>query len=169
MKKGLLTIIIAVFTVINLILTSILVFAIVPVMNDSSKVIKKISNIIDLETNTSAEGSSDVPIDKLVVYNIEEKLTIALQTGADNKAHYAVVNAALYLNSQHADFEKYNEKIADQEPLIRETINNIVSKYNIDELKDNKDEITTEILEKIRDEYKSDFIYKVVFSDFTLQ
>lgn len=169
MKKGLLTIIIAVLVVINLVLTGVLVFAIVPAMNESTKVIKKISNIIDLETNTEASGSSDIPLDKLEVYNIEEKLTIALQAGSDSKQHYAVVYASLYLNKEHKDYEKYSSGISDQEPLIKSTIVNTVSKYTLEQVRDNQEDVTNEILEKIRENYNSNFVYKVVFSNVTLQ
>lgn len=167
MKKGLMTIIIVAITLVNLVLTSILIFTVVPTMNSTARVVKKISNIIDLEVTTS-QDTKNVPIDKLEVYNIEEKLTISLQS-ADGKAHYAVVNASLYLNTQNAGYKKYASSISDKEAIIKSDIINIVSQYTVEQIRDDQNKVTDEILAKIREEYNSDFIYKVVFSNVTLQ
>jgi flagellar basal body-associated protein FliL len=166
MKKGLMTIIIVAITLVNLVLTSILIFTVVPTMNSTARVVKKISNLIDLET--TSQDTTNVPIDRLEVYNIEEKLTVSLQS-TDGKAHYAVVYTSLYLNTQNADYKKYASSISDKEAIIKSDIINIVSKYTMEQIRDDQDKVTDEILAKLREEYNSDFIYKVVFSNVTLQ
>lgn len=169
MKKGLLTIIILVLVLVNLVLTGIITFAVVPAMKDTTRVVEKISNIIDLETNTKSSGSSDVSVDKLKEYGIEEKLTIALQTGTDGKTHYAVLYTSLYLNTEHADYKKYSDGISDKEAIIKSIITNTVSKYTLEQVRDEQDTVTNDILQQVRALYDSDFVYSVVFSSVTLQ
>ena len=49
MKKNILTIVIMASTVLNLVLTIIMVFSIVPAMNKSNKLVDKVASVIDLE------------------------------------------------------------------------------------------------------------------------
>lgn len=50
MKKNILTIIIMALTVINVILTAVVLFSAVPAMNRTNNLIKKITEVVDLET-----------------------------------------------------------------------------------------------------------------------
>ena len=51
MKKNILTIIIMASCLLNLILTAVIVFAVVPTMNKTSQLVDKVATAIDLETD----------------------------------------------------------------------------------------------------------------------
>ena len=56
MKKNILTIIIMASCLLNLILTAVIVFAVVPTMNKTSQLVDKVATAIDLETDEEASG-----------------------------------------------------------------------------------------------------------------
>ena len=68
MKKNILTIIIMASCLLNLILTAVIVFAVVPTMNKTSQLVDKVATAIDLETDEEASG--DYSIDNLEPYSI---------------------------------------------------------------------------------------------------
>ena len=49
MKKNILTIVIMASTLLNLILTIVIVFSVVPAMNKTGKLVDKVASVIDLE------------------------------------------------------------------------------------------------------------------------
>ena len=59
MKKGLINMIAMVLTLVNLILTGLLVFAIVPAMQSTNSVVTKIGEIIDLDAVTKVSGDEN--------------------------------------------------------------------------------------------------------------
>ena len=61
MKKNILTIVIMASTVLNLVLTIIMVFSIVPAMNKTNKLVDKVASVIDLELEKE-EGLSLIHI-----------------------------------------------------------------------------------------------------------
>ena len=92
MKKNILTIIIMASCLLNLILTAVIVFAVVPTMNKTSQLVDKVATAIDLETDEEASG--DYSIDNLEPYSIafENKQTINLKPDeGDNTSHFAVL------------------------------------------------------------------------------
>ena len=68
MKKNILTIIIMASCLLNLILTVVIVFAVVPTMNKTSQLVDKVATAIDLETD--AEAAGDYSIENLEPYSI---------------------------------------------------------------------------------------------------
>ena len=73
MKKNILTIIIMASCLLNLILTAVIVFAVVPTMNKTSQLVDKVATAIDLETDEEASG--DYSIDNLIT---ERELPVCL-------------------------------------------------------------------------------------------
>ena len=75
----------------NTILTTIMLFVVVPGMQDSNRIIKKVAQAVNLELDTREIDVSDVPLDECETFDLETKLTIALKKGSDGKDHYAVI------------------------------------------------------------------------------
>ena len=79
MKKILLNIIMIVLVLTNTILTTIMLFVVVPGMQDSNRIIKKVAQAVNLELDTREIDVSDVPLDECETFDLETKLTIALK------------------------------------------------------------------------------------------
>ena len=60
MKKNILTVVIMASCVINLVLTIVMVFSIVPAMNKTNKLVDKVASVIDLEIDKEEEADYSV-------------------------------------------------------------------------------------------------------------
>ena len=71
------------------------------------------------------------------------------------------------------DIETYSipgATVGEKENLFRSIVNDVISKYTIDEARVSQDEIKKEILSKVQEKYSdSDFIFDVSFSDIVFQ
>lgn len=162
MKKGLINIILLVLAVTNIILTAIVVFAIVPAMNNSNDLVKKVATAIDLEKEGNSQYTDKISIDDLVTHDFSDKLTVALNE--DKK--YASFGVTLSLNKKDESYEKHNEKLEKNENLMKSTISNIVSKYTESEFLKNQEAILQEITISLREMYNNTtFIYDTSFVD----
>ena len=164
MKKSLINIITLSLSIVNLIFMVVIVFAIVPTMNNTNEFIKKISTAVDLELENSyatKEDISNISVDKLDVYDISKQL--------DGRDCVIVVNVSLLMNIEHKDYATYSATLAEKESLFTSTIIRILSSYTMDEVRANTDLIREEILQAIQDMYQSDFIIDVNFSDIKYQ
>ena len=107
MKKSLINIITLSLSIVNLIFMVVIVFAIVPTMNNTNEFIKKSSTAVDLELENSyatKEDISNISVDKLDVYDISKQLVFNLKKGADGRDCVIVVNVSLLMNIEHKDY-----------------------------------------------------------------
>lgn len=171
MKKNLLSIIILVLLVVNLALTAVLIFSILPETKKTDKMITDICSILDLElTSTSADGETEkVPIEDLVFYDFEEEMIINFKPDADGKSHYAVVSISLAMNSKHDDYETYGANISEKESLMKNVIIDVVGQYTFTEGQANQEQMKAEILTELQEMFDSRFITQVIFSDIQFQ
>lgn len=170
MKKNLLAVLILALVLSNLILTAILTFSIIPEVKKTDALVNKIANAIDLELkDTTVAVNESIPIDQIAVYNIPDSMTINLKRGADGKDHFAVLSVSLSMNTKNKDYEKYSGTLSEKESLIKNEINNVVSSYTMEEIKENTEAIQEELLKNLQTMFNSDFIIQVVFSGIAYQ
>ena len=82
MKKNLLTVIILALVLVNLILTAVLAFSVIPQTKKSNELIDQVCAAINIELEGGQnKDSSAVPIEEIAVYNITDNFTVNL---ADN-------------------------------------------------------------------------------------
>lgn len=170
MKKNLISIIIIALLAVNIILTSIMMFTLVPSLKKSDKLVTQVASVLELELENSATGQDKpVSIDKLEVYDIADKLTINLKRGVDELDHFAVVSVSFSMNTEHEDYEKYVETISTKESLMKNEINKEFAKYTIEEVRDNTQGIQEQLLTTFQSMFDSDFITEVAFRDVIYQ
>ena len=177
MKKSLLAVLTFVLVLINLALTGVLTFVLVPYVSSANKLVSSVASAISLEqkAGTSSDGgnNSDIDMEKIEAYEIagtdDKGLTINLKKGADNKDHYAVLKTTLSLNTKSDGYKKYKDTLDSKKSLITTEINDIVSQYTIDEIRNNQQEVQDKILKKLQSMFGEDFIVDVGFSSATYQ
>ncbi len=162
MKKNLLTILILALGILNMILTAVIVFAVVPTTMRTNALISKVASTIQLELEGAKNSDEDtIDFTDIETYNIEEKMTINLKNSPnDTKSHYASVTVALSVNKKSEDYAKLNETIATNENAIKEIIRDEFINFTKEEVVDNvvKEKIKSDILLKIQNYFNSDFI-----------
>lgn len=169
MKKNLLSILILALLVVNLVLTAIMMFSVAGTMKSTSSLVGRIAAVLNLELNLGDE-ENEVPISDTVGYDIASSMTIPLaitqgEQGEKGVQYYAVIAVSLQMDKKHKDYGKLGETIETNESLIKGEIIDVVSSHTLEEFKSDTDGIRNEILARLHKIYKSDFIYKVVFSD----
>lgn len=162
MKKNLLTILILALGILNMILTAVIVFAVVPTTMRTNALISKVASTIQLELEGSKnEDEEKISIADIETYNIEEKMTINLKNSPnDSKSHYASVTVSLSMNKKAEDYSKLKDSISANENAIKEIIRDEFINYTKEQVTSNeyKEKIKSNILMKIQEYFGSDFI-----------
>jgi flagellar FliL protein len=164
MKKNIFTVIIMAITVINTVLLAVLIFAIVPTANKTMKLIDRVNSIVDLELESPEGEAEEISVSDIATYTIADKLTIDLISN-DGKSHYAVVKVSISMNSKNEDYTALSAKMAENELAIKEIVSDEFGKYSKDEVKPNKDIIKDQVIIRLQEYFKSDFIINVSFGD----
>ena len=164
MKKNLITVITLALVVVNLVLTVILTITILPETKKANELITKVCSAIDLDLESgSATSNANIPIDQIDVYNIEDQQTINLKSSGDGKDNFAMITVSISMDKKNKDYKELQPEVENKVELIKGEINNIVSQYTIEEIKDNQSAVQNEILKDLQKMFGSDFIVAVGF------
>ena len=164
MKKNLITVITLALVVVNLVLTVILTITILPETQKANELITKVCSAIDLDLESgSATSNANIPIDQIEVYNIDDEQTINLKRDGDGKDHFAMITVSISMDTKNSDYKELKPQVEEKVNLIKGDINNIVSQYTIDEIKNNQSAVQDEILKDLQKMFGSDFIVAVGF------
>ena len=164
MKKNLITVITLALVVVNLVLTVILTITILPETQKANELITKVCSAIDLDLESgSATRNANIPIDQIEVYNIDDEQTINLKQDGDGKDHFAMITVSISMDTKNSDYKDLKPQVEEKVNLIKGDINNIVSQYTIDEIKNNQSAVQDEILKDLQKMFGSDFIVAVGF------
>lgn len=171
MKKNLLSVIVLALVSVNLVLTAILMFTIIPQTENANKLIIKVCEAIDLDLS-SGEGSgvTNIPTENLAQYvlNDGETTTINLKKGEDGKSHYALISISLSLNKESDGYKTYGTAGLDErDTIIMNNITEIVGQYTKEEFLSNRADIQEEILDDLQTMFGADFIVGVNFPQAT--
>ncbi len=177
MKKNLMTVITMVLCLVNLILTAVVVFAVVPEINNVNSLIAKVSEAIELDvkTGSDADGASTVGVENQYLYKVNsgESMNINLKDNGDGKDHVAVVKVTVTMNKtseKYATFGPDSESGGNYDDIYKSYIIQEISKYTIDDLKSNntlgQDEIRDDLNGYFGD---SSFILSVNYAEIMYQ
>lgn len=173
MKKNLISIIILALLVVNIALTSVMMFSVMNTNQKTTRLVGDIASALELEFSdpSGQEQQAEVSIADTATYKFEDPLTIRLKdSGEDGKEHYFITSVSFSMNTKDKDYKKYGETIAEQADLLKSSVYTVISDYTLEELRaDNNEKAAQDILEQIQAMYDSKFIFKVNFIDFLYQ
>lgn len=179
MKKNLLSIIILALLLVNIILTSVMMFSVTSTNKKVADLVGNIATVMNLELTVPGQESVQAPISlaDTDVYVIGSALTMPLAaevvTDASGKETtkqgYFVCNISFSMNTKNKGYKKYGsaEAMAEKEELLKDAINTIVSKHTTADLQADVglEGLKAEILAALQELYQSDFIYKVSITE----
>lgn len=168
MKKNILTIVIMASTVVNLILTIVMVFSIIPAMNKTNKLVDKVASVVDLEIEKEEDAAYSV--EDLEAYEIpyESKQTINLKKDASNEDHYVVLEGVVVsFNKEADDYDKVSESVKAASVYISDFVKETISEQTISTL--NENEIKEQALAKIQEFYNSKCIVRISLTGYMFQ
>lgn len=175
MKKNLLSILILALLIVNIVLTSVMMFSVTGASKKTTELVTDIASVLQLEIGSTGEGEAAeaIPLSQTEVYNISDPMTIALQNSEDGSAHYCLLPVALSMNTKDKGYKTYGdpEKLATYEPLITSEIANVIGSYTAEQMKEpaTQNEAKEKILSAIHKMFDSEFIYNISFSDIKFQ
>lgn len=167
MKKNMLAIVILAATLVNIALTALMLFTVVPKAQRTDSLIQKICTIIDLELeDPDAADYVEIPFEDRETYTLSSKETVNLtKTETQTKNPYAQVEIILMLNKKADSYETVQPLLANYEGIIRGIVSEEVSKYTTDTLDANKDLIQKTIRTKLSTEFgTTDLLIGVVLN-----
>lgn len=170
MKKNLLTIITLALVVVNIIMTAVMMFTIIPANRKTMSLCTDIASVMNLDLTdpvlASAQAEQTVGVADTETYDIADQMTIALKKGEDGKDHYAIVSVSLCMDTKSEGYATYGADIATKEAMIKNEINDAIGSLTYDQAQAmTTGEICSQVLQKIQTMYGDTFIYKVVFRD----
>lgn len=168
MKKNLMTLIILALVVVNLILTAVMMFVMVPQTQRANEMIAKVCEAIDLELNSgAATGLSNLPVDRIATYDVAagESLTVNLKGGG-----YAVIAVCISVDKESETFadKEGTGYLLDKESIIKGSILEIVGQYTKEELGESTEGVRAELLKTFKKTFGADYVVGVDFTKFTM-
>lgn len=168
MKKNIMTVIILAATVVNMILTIIVVFSVVPAMNKSNALVEKIATIVDLEIDSQNEEEQTYTIDDLETSELKfaTKQTINLKpTEGDAEPHYAMLESVtVSYNTKEEDYEKIKEAVEKTPVYVQDIVKEIITEYDKTTLVEKT--VDEEAVRRIQEFYNSKAVVKVSLGGF---
>ncbi|MBR1873777.1 MAG: hypothetical protein IJ807_02655 [Eubacterium sp.] len=166
MKKNILTVVIMAATVINLVLTAVLVFSVMPAMNKTSNLIDKVASVIDLEIEDKDE-SQDYAIGDLESFAIEydavQNLNLMPEEGDDTMHVFRIKGISVSFNTKAEDYATVSEQIKTDSTHVKDIVIRTISahtKSDFDQVK-----VASECVKKIQALYDTKCVVEVIFID----
>ncbi len=167
MKKNLISVIILALLIVNIALTSVMLFSVTSTNKATADMVMRITGAMDMELS-SADGTAFtpvVPIENIASYDIADTMTIRLKQDEDGAEHYIMIAVTLSMDKEHEDYKEYGESLTDRESLIKSEIINVVGQYTMAEAQADEAGMKQAILESIQNMFGSDFVFRVDFRD----
>lgn len=174
MKKNLISIAILVLLIINVVLTSVMMFSVVNTNKKTAAFVTQVASAISLELgeNEGETGETAVSMADMDTYTISDmtiqlKPTVTVDDDGQEtgKAHYVNTSVVLSMNKNHEDYKKYSADLEAKADLIKGEITEAFSQYTMEELTGNPEQIKDDILARIQTLYGSDFIFDITLSN----
>lgn len=168
MKKNLLTVIIMALLIVNIVLTSVLMFSVMSTNQKTAELVTNIATVMNLELTVPGqeEPAPVISIDDTDVYNLTNMMTIPLSVEDDSaKQRYIMFEVSLSMNMKHEDYKDYSATLTEREKLIEDAINSAVAVHTEAECRNDIEGLKADILKAVQELFQSEFIYKVGISN----
>lgn len=163
MKKNILTIVIMAATLINVILSAVLVFSVMPAMNKTSNLVDKVASVIDLEIEDANAEEQEYTVNDLRTYTKTYDATVNInlkKEAGDDTNHYAQLSGfTLYFNTKAEDYSEISESIQGNDVYVDDIVKETISSYSASSIDLVK--VRTEIIKKIQETYNTKAVVKI--------
>ena len=164
MKKNMLTIVAIALSLMNLILTAVIMLSVVSSAKATNALVSNIASIIDLELENDT-SKNKVSISDMDVVTFDKSLQINLKGSGDGKD----------LIKTEDDYKTISEsmKNADTksgyESTIDEIVSNQFSQYTKEEVQNNREAIKAAVLKAIQEKFGTQTMAEIAFKNLRLQ
>ncbi|MBR1914631.1 MAG: flagellar basal body-associated FliL family protein [Lachnospiraceae bacterium] len=175
MKKNMMSIIIMALVVVNVAMTAIMMFTVIPANRKTIALVDQVASAIKLDTaGVSPDGNGgsgrNVSLADTATYAIEEQQTFQLKKGEDGKDHYLVCTVAILMDTTHEDYATYGGDIDSRQSLILNALSETIGQYTYEDVQAlGQAGVQDACLEKLQEVFGTAFIYQVALSGYIVQ
>lgn len=172
MKKNIFSVIITALTVINVVLTAVMFFVMLPTFQKTNNLITQVASVLNLELDADGDAGSDEDYSlkdlEAVPVAFEEQQTLNLQVGSDGNPHYAMLDGyTLSVYKEDKDYKDTKKILENNQAEITDIIRSVIQSHKAEDL--SQDQIQKEALEKIQEHLDSKAVKKVILDNFMFQ
>ena len=158
MKKNILTIVIMAATLINLVLSAVMIFSVVPAMNKTS----------NLEIEDANKDAQDYTVEDLkpfeVKYDTSLKVNLQKDSG-DETLHYAVLDGIVVsFNTKADDYDTIYKAVEANPVYVNDIVKETIAEYSITTINESK--IKAEEIKKMQEKYNTKCIVELSLTGF---
>ena len=170
MKKNIFSVIITVLTVVNVVLTAIMFFVMVPTFNKTNNLITQVASVLNLELDGDSDASADADYsmkdleDTPVTFDSQQ--TINLKTGADGSQHYAMISGyTISVNKKADDYKDFGtDAVTAKSSVYTDIIRSVIQSHTEDDI--SEDIVKKEALEQIQKKFDTKAIVGITLTNF---
>ena len=165
MKRNMLAIVILAATLVNIALTALMLFTVIPKAQRTDALIQKICSIIDLELeDPDAADYAEIPFEDRETYPLTSKLNVNLKKAeGETKTPYAQVEVTLILNKTAESYKDVQPLLANYEKVFADIVKAELSQYTTESVVANKEALQKIVRTKLSTEIgTTDLIIGVV-------
>ena len=172
MKKNIFSVIITALTVINVVLTAILFFVMVPTFTKTNNLLTQIASAVNLDLNVDGDSKGDENYSlkdlETVTVAFDSQQTLNLKIGSDGKTHYALLDGySLSVYKDADDYKDVSDILTNNQAEITDIIRAVIQSHSSDNI--SEDVIKKEALEQIQQHLDSQAVKKVMLTNFMYQ
>lgn len=163
MRRNMLAIVILAATLINLTLSAVLIFTVIPKAKRTDALIEKIVAAVELETESGiGKDYGEIAPGDQDEYTFADKAINLKGTG--DKVSIAQVSITITLNKKHDDYATVQPLIAGKENKIVAAVSNVLSDYTSAEVSLYAEDINKDALVKIQEIFQSECIIEATLN-----
>lgn len=170
MKKNILTVMVLALCLVNLVLTALLIFTVLPSTKKTDALISQVASVIELELTGYDEGAYKAT--DLETYKVDEGMTRNV-TAEDGSGHVAVLDyVSLSINKNSEDYKALNKDLLLKayDAKIMDIVGSVITTYTYEQLINEQDQLKKDILQEIRKFLgSSDFVVEVTLKNLLCQ
>ena len=172
MKKNIFSVIITALTVINVVLTAILSFVMVPTFTKTNNLLTQIASAVNLDLNVDGDSKGDENYSlkdlETVTVAFDSQQTLNLKIGSDGKTHYSLLDGySLSVYKDADDYKDVSDILTNNQAEITDIIRAVIQSHSSDDI--SEDVIKKEALEQIQQHLDSKAVKKVMLTNFMYQ
>jgi len=168
MKKNIFSVIITALTVINVVLTAILFFVMVPTFTKTNNLLTQIASAVNLDGDSKGDENYSLKDLETVTVAFDSQQTLNLKIGSDGKTHYALLDGySLSVYKDADDYKDVSDILTNNQAEITDIIRAVIQSHSSDDI--SEDVIKKEALEQIQQHLDSKAVKKVMLTNFMYQ
>ena len=170
MKKNIFSVIITVLTVINVVLTAIMFFVMLPTFQKSNTLITQVASVLNLELDADKDADADADFTLKDLENtqaaFDEDQTVNLKDSGDSKQHFGVFSGyTVGVNKNAKDYKDFKtDFIAQNQSQITDIIRTVMQEHTYEECDEAL--IKKEALAELQKQFDTKAIVQITIDNF---